>query len=132
MTRAIFVSQIGPAKWLVFAYDPETEIAFCFADLFGTWREGGAEVGDVNIPELESVVLMSMGWPADICLEGFPPMPFLECIDSDGRIIALETDAGQPGAHPGNDLGPRSLRNKWPFGCDWSCGGKHPRQDFCD
>ena len=88
IARAIFVSPVGPAKWLVFAYDPETEVAFCYADLFGEGRQGGAELGDVYIPELESVVLMPFGIPAVIRLEGFPPMPFLECIDSDGRIIA--------------------------------------------
>lgn len=88
IARALFVSVFSPAKWLIFGYDPETEIVYCYADLYGSGREGGAEFGDTYVPELEGLTLQPFGIPMVVCLEGFPPMPFLECIDSEGRIIA--------------------------------------------
>lgn len=88
IARALFVSVVSPAKWLIFGYDPETEIVYCYADLYGAGREGGAEFGDTYVPELEALRLMPFGWPAVMNAEGFPPMPFLECVDNEGRIIA--------------------------------------------
>lgn len=84
--RAKFFSIVSPATWLIFEYDPVEEIVFCYADLFGQGRQGGAELGYTSVRELES-----LHWgPVQIVERDlfFTPMPFLECIDSEGRIIA--------------------------------------------
>lgn len=87
MVKAMFFSVVSPAKWLIFEYSPEDRIVFCYADLFGDGRMGGAELGYTSVDELESLVFGPFGFPVVVRAEGFTPMPFLECIDSDGRIL---------------------------------------------
>lgn len=84
--RAKFFAVAGPATWLIFEYDPEDEIVFCYADLYGQGRSGGAELGYTSVRELESLRYGPI--PLVERDQHFVPMPFLECIDSEGRIIA--------------------------------------------
>lgn len=41
----------GSGTWWLFNYDPETEIAFCYASIFGDHND---EFGDVSLAELKA------------------------------------------------------------------------------
>lgn len=86
--RAKFFCIVSPATWLIFEYDPQDRIVFCYADLYGAGRQGGAELGYTSVDELESLKLGGFDVPIIERDLYFKPMPFLECIDSEGRIIA--------------------------------------------
>lgn len=83
---ALFFSPLSPAKWLILEYGAEQNIVFCFADLFGGGYATGAEFGYTSVDELESTFFGPI--PAVVRDEDFVPMPFLECIDSEGHILA--------------------------------------------
>lgn len=73
------------ACWLVAEFDPRTGVMFCYADIFGEGRIGGAEWGYTYIQELESI--RWLGIPRVERDLYFTPTKFTECVDKEGKII---------------------------------------------
>lgn len=72
------------AVWLIAEYNPETKIAFGYADLNGIGREGGAEWGYISIEELESLKYSII--PQVERDKFFSPQPFKKCLSPEGRV----------------------------------------------
>lgn len=78
------------ATWLIAEYNPETKIAYGYADLFGGGRE--AEWGYISIEELEADRYEPLkGMPSIPRVEldaHFTKKPFRECINQEtGSIL---------------------------------------------
>ncbi|MBS1722481.1 MAG: DUF2958 domain-containing protein [Armatimonadetes bacterium] len=74
------------ATWLVAEYDPEDRLVFCYADIYGAGREGGAEWGYTSLEELESLKFGII--PRVEKDTNFRPRKFSECVNAEGRITA--------------------------------------------
>lgn len=86
--RALFLSKVTPAKWLILGFDADINVVFCYADMTGEGFEFGSGLGFASIDDLEATRIFPTGEYDVIRDEDFVPMPLLECIDSRGRIIA--------------------------------------------
>jgi len=72
------------AVWLIAEYNPETKMAFGYADLYGQGPAGGAEWGYISIDELESLRFSII--PQVEKDKHFKPMPFRKCLSPTGLI----------------------------------------------
>ena len=81
------------ATWLIIGYDPPEDpsdpedegLVFCYADLHGQGRAGGAEWGYSSVAEMSA--LKWAGIPRVELDTNFKPLPFTKCVNGDGKII---------------------------------------------
>lgn len=73
------------ATWLVTEFNPQDKVIYCYADLYGQGKQGGAEWGYSSIREMEE--LKFLGIPRIEVDLHFTPKKFSECVTEDGRIL---------------------------------------------